>query len=68
MAHTFQALPKSEGIGITAQDWVFHGTLLKVVVWDAGTQVVYVVETDIAGEPLEEPRQFVIGAALDGGL
>ena len=40
---------------------------LEVVVGNAGTQMVDVMNTDVAGEPLEDLWQFVEGAALEGG-
>ncbi len=37
---------------------------LEVVIRNARAQVVDVVKADVAGEPLEHPRQLVIRAAL----
>src|SRR5580704_11203228 len=39
--------------------------LLQIVIWNARTQVMNVVKPDVAGKPLQDPRQFVERTALE---
>src|SRR6266581_7749429 len=48
------------------KQWIGLVAALQVVVWDARTQMVNVMEPDVAREPLQDPGQFVKGAPLEG--
>src|SRR5690242_18555031 len=67
-------IPQSEGERLKAREQRDRGHLLKerigpmtafqMVVRNAGTQMVDVVEADVAREPLEDFRELVEGTAL----
>src|SRR5688572_6882835 len=65
--HAFKAMPQRQGIG---QLQFLDGLVaaFEIVVWNAWAQVVNVVETDVAREPLQNARQLVVRASLHGGL
>lgn len=62
----FQTLPK----GDFSDFWQVRGgvvTFLQAVIGDHATEMVEMVKADIAGKPLEDFRQIIIGAAEHGG-
>ena len=62
---TFQALEDSKGCHIL-KEWCFTMAFLKVIVGNFWTEMVNVMKADITGEPLNDPRQTVVGASLEG--
>ena len=62
----FEAGPKGDSFYALEKGMGFVATL-EVVIGDAGAQVVNVVETDVAGEPLKYFGQFVERTSLEGG-
>src|SRR6185503_11292517 len=50
------------------EQWIFIIAFGQVVVGDLGAQMMDVMKTDVAREPLQEKRQFVKGTALQARL
>jgi hypothetical protein len=41
-------------------------TFLKIIIGNARTEVMNVMEPDVAGKPLQDTRQLIKGTALEG--
>ena len=63
-SHGAQAVPQGEGRHI-AEDHVLVVGTLEVVVGNAGTEVVNVMEADVAGEELKDLGQLQVGAPAE---
>jgi len=64
---TLEAILEIEGMYEFVQAGIFSCTGLQIIIGNARVQMVDVVKTNVAGQPLEHPWQFVKSAALNGG-
>jgi len=63
----FQTGKKGDGLD-RAEKRFGAMALFEVIIGDVRAEVMDVMETDVAGKPLEEPRQFVKGTPFQRGL